>query len=146
MTWTYDPSDLDTTTESGRLNVVRLTIGDTNSSDQKLQNEELAFYLSINNDDYLLASRDAAITLYSKYAGLADVELDGELSVSYEFVAEKYKELIRIINATVSSKLVFIGVEASGVKRSEVYAANQLIDRVIPAFWEGQFDNTEVEE
>jgi hypothetical protein len=29
MAWSYDPTDLDTTTASGRLNTVRLLIGDT---------------------------------------------------------------------------------------------------------------------
>lgn len=29
--WTYDPTDLDTTTASGRLNVVRLLVGDTDT-------------------------------------------------------------------------------------------------------------------
>ena len=34
MAWTYDETDLVTTTSSGRLNVVRLLIGDTDTNDQ----------------------------------------------------------------------------------------------------------------
>ena len=33
MAWSYDPTDLDTTTASGRLNTVRLLVGDTDELD-----------------------------------------------------------------------------------------------------------------
>ena len=39
MAWTYDETDLDKTTTSGRLNVVRLLIGDTDTNDQLVKNE-----------------------------------------------------------------------------------------------------------
>ena len=46
MAWSYDASDLDTTTASGRLNTVRLLLGDTDTLDQQVQNEEVTFALS----------------------------------------------------------------------------------------------------
>ena len=41
MAWSYDPTDLDTTTASGRLNTVRLLVGDTDTLDQQKENEEI---------------------------------------------------------------------------------------------------------
>jgi hypothetical protein len=46
MAWSYDPTDLDNTTASGRLNIVRLLVGDTDTVDQQVQNEEITFGLS----------------------------------------------------------------------------------------------------
>ena len=43
MAWTYDESDLTTTTASGRLNVVRLLIGDTDTNDQLIKNEAVSY-------------------------------------------------------------------------------------------------------
>lgn len=54
MAWSYDPTDLNTTTTSGRLNTVRLLIGDTNTLDQQLANEEITFSLSENNNNVYL--------------------------------------------------------------------------------------------
>ena len=51
MTWTYDEANIDLTTSAGRLNAVRAVIQDTDSSDQLLQNEEIAFFLVQSNDD-----------------------------------------------------------------------------------------------
>ena len=51
MAWSYDPTDLDTTTASGRLNTVRLLIGDTDTVDQQVQNEEITFALSENGNN-----------------------------------------------------------------------------------------------
>ena len=45
MAWSYSVADLNTTTSSGRLNTVRLLVGDTDTSDQLVQNEEITFAL-----------------------------------------------------------------------------------------------------
>jgi hypothetical protein len=37
MAWSYDETDLGTTTASGRLNSVRLLLGDTDTNDQQVQ-------------------------------------------------------------------------------------------------------------
>ena len=50
MSWSYSPSDLNTTTASGRLNTVRLLVGDTDTTDQLVQNEEITFALSQTGD------------------------------------------------------------------------------------------------
>ena len=57
MAWSYNPADLNTTTAAGRLNVVRLLTGDTNTQDQQVENEEITFALAEN---CLLYTSDAA--------------------------------------------------------------------------------------
>ena len=37
MSWSYDATNLTTNTDAGRLNSVRLLLGDTDTSDQQLQ-------------------------------------------------------------------------------------------------------------
>ena len=46
MAWSYDATDLGTGTVSGRLNSVRLLVGDTDTNDQQVQNEEVIFALA----------------------------------------------------------------------------------------------------
>ena len=55
MAWSYDESDLETTSTFGRINAVRLLVGDTDSNDQQVQNEEIVFALTqTNNNVYML--------------------------------------------------------------------------------------------
>jgi len=55
--WSYSVTDLNTTTASGRLNSVRLLVGDTDTSDQLVQDEEINFALAQANDNVYYAAR-----------------------------------------------------------------------------------------
>jgi hypothetical protein len=66
MSWSYDPTDLNTTTASGRLNTVRLLVGDTDTDDQQLQDEEITFSLSETGDSAYLAAAWSARAVASK--------------------------------------------------------------------------------
>ena len=68
MAWSYDPTDLDKDTASGRLNTVRLLVGDTDTSDQQAQNEEITFALSETNNNVYYAASWVARTVASQYA------------------------------------------------------------------------------
>ena len=93
MAWSYDASDLDTTTPSGRLNTVRLLLGDTDTLDQQVQNEEITFSLSQTNDNVYFAAAWLARTVASKYARKVNVQLDGSLSADYSDLAKQYTSL-----------------------------------------------------
>lgn len=80
MTWTYDETDLVKTTPSGRLNVVRLLIGDVDTNDQLIQNEGIEFYLSENNDNVYDAAVDSAEALASGFARETNRQV-GDLAV-----------------------------------------------------------------
>ena len=67
MAWSYEETDLRTTTASGRLNTVRLLLGDTDSNDQQVQNEEIAFALAQNNNNVYYAGAWCARIVAAKY-------------------------------------------------------------------------------
>ena len=52
MGWTYDPTNLGTADAAQRLNSVRLLVGDTDTADQQLQDEEVN--MTYNPDENLL--------------------------------------------------------------------------------------------
>jgi len=74
MAWTYDETDLDKTTTSGRLNVVRLLIGDTDTNDQLVKNEEITFALSESNNNVYFAGSWAASVIASLFARKVDTK------------------------------------------------------------------------
>jgi|TARA_R110000765_G_scaffold97509_3_gene183359 hypothetical protein len=93
MTATYDPTNLDKGTASGRVNVVRFLLGDTDVTNPELQNEEITFTLSETTNKVYLAASICASTVASKYSGLANVEINGILSVDYSELANAFSVL-----------------------------------------------------
>lgn len=134
MSWTYDPTDLDTTTASGRLNVVRLLVGDTDTLDQQVQNEEINFALLTEADDVYGASGWVASTLAAKYSRFVDIELDGQLSEKYSQLHDHYAQLADKLEGQKQSKGVYLGISAGGIKKSEMRRAEQDPDRVKPMY------------
>ena len=51
MAWSYDATNLGTSTVAERLNSVRLLVGDTDTNDQQVQNEEIIFALNQTSDN-----------------------------------------------------------------------------------------------
>ena len=90
MAWSYDPTDLDTTTASGRLNTVRLLVGDTETLDQQTQNEEIVFSLSENGNNTYYSAAWIARTIASKYSRKVNTSLDGALKADYSDLAKQY--------------------------------------------------------
>lgn len=144
MSWSYSATDLNTTTASGRLNSVRLLIGDTDTTDQLVQNEEINFGLSQANDNIYYAAAWVCRAIAAKFSRLVDTTLDGALSAKYSSKAKQYQQLASQVEAQgkkTSGKA--LGVFAGGISNSDMSVANQDSDRVIPAFAINQFDNVE---
>jgi hypothetical protein len=144
MSWSYSATDLNTTTASGRLNSVRLLIGDTDTSDQLVQNEEINFGLSQANDNIYYAAAWACRSIAAKFSRLVDTQLDGALSAKYSSKAKQYQQLASQVEAQgkkTSGKA--LGVFAGGISNSDMSVANQDSDRVVPAFGINRFDNVE---
>ena len=93
MSWSYDPTNLDTSTEEGRKNNVRLLIGDTNTNDQQRQDEEIKHALSINNDDVYNAAIWCARSIASSYARRVTTEIDGALRAEYSDLIGHYERI-----------------------------------------------------
>lgn len=132
--WTYDLNDLDESTETGRKNIVRLLVGDTDITDQQVQDEEILFALSAEGDSVYGAGALVARTLASKFARLVDIDLDGQLSESYSQLRTNYTILAEDLSREKVSKTASMGLSAGGVSVSEMNRVNLLVDRVKPQF------------
>jgi len=140
MAWSYDSSDLSTETVSGRLNVVRLLLGDTDYSDQQADNAEITFALAqVNNNVYSAASW-VAETISSKYARRVDTDLDGQLSAKYSQLYQHYKSLALSLDQQGKKYSgTSLGVKYGGIKISQIDVVRADTDRVNPTFRTDRF-------
>lgn len=144
MSWSYDASNLNTTTASGRLNTVRLIVGDTETTDQLIQNEEIAFALSQSNNNVYYAASLVCRLIAAKFSRLVDTSLDNAISAKYSTRAKQYQQLALQVEAQAKKASgKSIGVFAGGILKTDMAVANQDPDRVRPAFNVHQFDNVE---
>lgn len=142
MAWTYDETDLVTTTASGRVNVVRLLIGDTDTNDQLVQNEEISFALAQANDNVYFAGSWAARTISAQFSRRVTTKLDGALSANYSDLAKQYKALSDDLREQGQKySMTSASLRAGGVSNAAIDAAQALTDRPSAAFSKGQFDN-----
>lgn len=142
MAYTYDPMDLVTTTPTGRLNAVRLLVGDNDIHNPQMQNEEINFSLSENNNNVYFSAAFCARLLASKYARMVNTQLDGALEAEYSDRIKQYT-ILAIQLSEMGKKMGGrnIGVAAGGISRMAMDTANKDADRPLPAFNIGQFDN-----
>jgi len=145
--WSYSASNLNTTTASGRLNSVRLLVGDTDDADQLAQDEEILFALSQANNNIYYAAAWVCRTVAAKFSRMVDTTLDGALSAKYSTRSKQYQQLAAQVEAQgkkTSGKS--LGVFGGGYSSSQMQVANEDPDRVKPAFGINQFDNVEAGE
>jgi hypothetical protein len=141
MAWSYDPTDLDTTTASGRLNTVRLLVGDTETLDQQVQNEEITFGLSENGDNIYYAGAWIARAIASKYSRKVNTSLDGALKADYSDLAKQYKVLADDLEYQGKTSGAVIGVLAGGITKSSVNAVRANTNRIEGSFRRDRFKN-----
>jgi hypothetical protein len=142
MAYTYDPLDLVTTTSSGRLNVVRLLVGDNDHTQPQMQDEEVNFALSENGSNVYFSAAFCARLLASKYARMVNTQLDGALEAEYSDRVKQYT-ILAIQLSELGKKMggKSMGVTGGGISKVAMDLANQSTDRVKPAFNVGQYDN-----
>jgi len=139
--WTYTPSDLTTTTTSGRLNSVRILIGDTDSTSQQLQDEEIYFALVQTANAIYGAASFGCMMLAAKYARMVDTQLDGALEALYSDRLKHYTLLSQQI--TELGKRAGgrgMGVAGGGISLKAIALAHADADRPQAAFKKDQFD------
>lgn len=141
MSWSYDSADLDTATSSGRLNVVRLLLGDTDTLDQQVQNEEVTFALAQTGDNVYYAAAWLAKTVASQYARKVDVQLDGALSAKYSDLHKHYMALSENLEYQGKKAGAVVGVVAGGLTISDINAVRGNTDRVEGSFRRDRFRN-----
>jgi hypothetical protein len=141
MAWSYSATDLNTTTLSGRLNTVRLLVGDTDTLDQQVQNEEITFGLAENNNNIYLAASWIARAISSKYARLVTTKLDGALSANYSDLAKQYQSLADQLEYQGKTNGASVGVIAGGITKSGIEAVRANTDRIEGSFRRDRFKN-----
>jgi hypothetical protein len=141
MSWSYDPTDLNTTTASGRLNAVRFQVGDTDTNNQQVQDEEIVFALAETNNSIYEAASYTARTLASKYASKVTLELDGQLSAEYSDLYKHYIQLTDKLSAKAKTSGSQLGIKAGGISKTRVGVVRSNTDRVEPAFRRDRFLN-----
>lgn len=135
MTWTYsgDPS-------SDEKDAVRFLIGDTDSDDELIQDEEINYLLDEEGAVKLAAAR-AAETIAAKFARKADRTI-GDYSEKFSQKADNYfslaKELEQQYDDDVSEKAM---PYAGGISKTDKESRENNTDRVKPAFSKGMMDN-----
>lgn len=132
MTWTYtnDPSSV-------QLDELRLLIGDIDSADPQLTDEELNYLLS-SEGSVRPAAMEAVRLLLAYYARLVDKSV-GDLRLSYSQRKDQYEGLLAQLQYQTALRTAgpLIGGISKG--RKETVDANP--DRVAPAFRRDQFDH-----
>jgi len=141
MAWSYNAADLSNTTSAGRLNTVRLLVGDTDTTDQQVQNEEINFSLAENNDNTYLSASWIARVISSKYARLVTTKLDGALSANYSDLAKHYQSLADQLEYQGKTNGASVGVLAGGITKSGVEAVRADTNRIEGSFRRDRFKN-----
>ena len=140
MTFTYDVDDLGTTTASGRRNAVRFLVGDTDSTDVQVQDDEITFALAQSSDNVYEAGAYCCRAIAAKYSRRVDTELDGALSASYSDLHAHYMALAENLEAE-SKKQSGLGIKAGGLSKADISVVRQDTDRVPPSFRRDRFRN-----
>ena len=141
MSWSYDPTNLDTTTASGRLNSVRLLVGDTDTLDQQKQNEEITFALAENSNNVYYSGAWIARAIASMYSRKVNTELSGALKADYSDLSKQYKTLADTLEYQGKTSGAAIGVLAGGITKSRVEAVRADTNRIEGSFRRDRFKN-----
>ena len=141
MAWSYNASDLDTTTASGRLNTVRLLLGDTDTNDQQVQNEEVTFALAQANDNVYFAAAWLARTVAAQYARKVNTSLDGALSADYSDLQKQYLGMAETLEYQGKKSGAVLGVVAGGITKSGITTVRGNTNRVEGSFRRDRFRN-----
>ena len=141
MAWSYDPTDLATDTISGRLNTVRLLLGDTDTLDQQVQNEEVLFAISQANDNVYYAASWLAKTVASQYARRVDTQIDGALSAKYSDISKRYQALADNLEYQGKKSGAAVGILAGGITKTQIEVSRMNDNRIDGSFRRDRFRN-----
>ena len=136
MAWTYsgDPS-------SSAKDAVRFLIGDTNSTNQLLQDAEISYLLNLYNQAPMNAAIRACETIMAKYSRLAD-ESAGQVSISFSQRAKGYSSMLANLKTRLYSE--DCGIIAGGISVSDKTRVQLNSDRVKPEFNKHMFENDQI--
>ena len=137
--WTYDPEVLGVDTADERRNSVRFLVGDTDTNDQQVQDEEIVFALGQTAQNIYFAGAMIAEGVRAKYARFATSEVDRTLRVRYSDLQEHYRALSQDLREKGVKWGSGLGVSAGGVNLLQMAIARNNPLRP-PATYKGEFD------
>jgi len=141
MAWSYDATNLGTASEAERINSVRLLVGDTDTNDQQVQNEEITFALNQTNDNVYYAAAWAARSIAAQYSRRVTQNLSGALSADYSDLQDHYTSLAETLEHQGKKTGAVLGIKAGGISIATVDNVRQDTDRIAPSFRRDRFRN-----
>jgi hypothetical protein len=130
MTWTYNSASIGTD-----LAKVRLQIGDTDTNDQQLTDEEIQFFIDTEQTIYMAAYR-CALALVAEYARKVDKEM-GDLKL---LAAQRHRHYLRLAEQLIKKHIPGIP-SAGGVYQTEKDTLTDNTNWVQPFFKRGMMEN-----
>lgn len=133
MTWSYSENP-----SFSEKDEVRFYIGDTDSSDQQLSNEEIEWAIT-QATSTRGAGAICARALASKYARLSDIAI-GDLRQAYSQRQDHYTDMAKRLDA-LEARRGITSIYAGGISESDKESVKENTDRVTPNFSIGMHDN-----
>lgn len=138
MSFTYDNTDF-TETAAGRRNSVRYLVGDTNTNDQLVQDEEIVFSLAQSNDNIYLAASHVANAIAAKFSRFVDTNVDEQIEEKYSQAVKHYKNLasqLKEQGKSIGALLGFCagGITEEGIRRLPKFTLDQFLNEVNDEF------------
>jgi hypothetical protein len=132
MTWSYSGNPA-----SSELDEVRFLVGDTDTTDQLVQNEEISWALTEEANPRMAAAR-VALALALKFSRKADKQV-GDLRIAYSSLYKHYLEVAEALKADAAT--VGVVPYAGGISISDKDTVENDTDRYRPSFRRGMHDN-----
>lgn len=132
MSWTYDLTQIATNI----LYQVRLLIGDTDSTDEQLQDEEINYFVSVEGQSPYKVAIACTQAIIGKYSRLVD-QSAADLRLSYSERLKSYKGLLEELKMKQTTKAAVPW--AGGISISNKQSFQQNSDLVQPTFYRNQF-------
>lgn len=132
MTWTYvDPNN-------NARDKVRFLIGDTDSTEPLLSDEEIAFTISEAGGSVYQGGHDACYAIAAKFSRMAQSKSVGDLSISYADRAAAYAmQAMRLLELGARREPPRVWVAAGALVRADARTDAGINGT---EFWTGQMD------
>lgn len=140
MTWTYsgDPAAFP-------RDAVRFLIRDTDSTDQQLSDEEIAWLLAQNGNNVYKAAVGGARSVSARYSNQAVTKTVGALSLSYQARSEHFETLAKTLQAQYLTVGAAFAPYAGGISVLDKEAMEADTDWDKPAFTRQMHRNDDVD-
>ncbi len=134
MTWTYSGDPASTARDA-----VRFLIGDTDTTDQQISDEEVNWLITENGNNVYLAGSASARKVAAEFTRQVRTKTVGALSISYAARAQEYRDLADDLRQQASTKIA-LAVYAGGISRADKELQEADTDWDKPAFTRGMTD------